>query len=471
MTLRDLRIVHRPIESLTPYIGNARKHSRKQIAQIARSISEFGFSNPVLVDENCMILAGHGRVEAARSLGLDQIPCVAIERLTESQKRAFILADNRLAQSATWDEAILADELRIILSEPTIDITLTGFELAEVDALLDAGVGKDAADTANDALPAVPSAAATMAGDLWIMGEHRLLCGNALHAEDYARLLNSQGGGGDLAEMIISDPPYNVPIDGHAVGLGKTKHREFAMASGEMSREEFTRFLSAAMSNMVAFSRNGSIHYLFMDWRHLSEMQAAGEAEYAELKNVVVWAKDNGGMGSFYRSRHEFCFVWKNGTAPHINNFELGQSGRHRTNVWNYRGVSSGGIQARESLALHPTVKPAGMIADAMLDCSGRNGIVLDPFAGSGTVFVAAHKVGRRGYGMEIGPAYCDVALERWQAFAQDDAILAATGERYADARARRLSVQAQDRRTDAKPAPLLQQRPSSPWARPEVRE
>jgi DNA modification methylase len=227
---------------------------------------------------------------------------------------------------------------------------------------------------------------------------------------------------GEQARMVFSDPPYNVKIDGHVGGSGKTKHREFAMASGEMSGHEFTQFLSTAFGNMAEASMDGSIHYLCMDWRHMGEMLAAGHQVYDELKNLIVWAKDNGGMGTFYRSRHELIFAFKKGGAPHVNTFELGQHGRYRTNVWQYRGVNTMRAGRMEELALHPTVKPVQMIADAIRDVSGRGEIVLDVFGGSGSTLIAAEKTGRRGYLVELDPIYCDRILARWEAYAKDEA-------------------------------------------------
>lgn len=233
--------------------------------------------------------------------------------------------------------------------------------------------------------------------------------------------------------MVFTDPPYNVPIGGHVSGLGKIRHREFAMASGEMTQGEFTGFLETAFRNLVDHSLDGSIHFVCMDWRHMGEMLGAGEAVYTELKNLCVWAKDNGGMGAFYRSRHELVFAFKKGTAPHINSFELGQHGRYRTNVWEYRGVNTMRAGRMEELALHPTVKPVAMITDAIKDVSKRGEIVLDAFGGSGSTLIAAHKTGRRARLIELDPIYVDRIVKRWQAFAHDDAVLEGTEQSFAE--------------------------------------
>lgn len=402
------------ISALQPYARNARTHSRRQVKKIAASIERFGFVNPVLIDENNLIIAGHGRVAAAKQLGWAEVPTLRVEHLNETEKRAYILADNRLAEEAGWDQEMLAIELQGLI-EVDFSIELAGFDTAEVDFVLDAQAEANAPDqNIDDEVPPIPASgdAVTRPGDLWQLGPHRLLCADATIAESYDRLL-----GGDRAALIFTDPPYNVPIEGHVSGLGKVRHREFAMASGEMTPAQFRDFLETVFAHMAAHSADGAIHFICMDWRHMGETLAAGEAVYSELKNMCVWAKSNGGMGTFYRSRHELVFAFKNGTAPHINNFELGQTGRYRTNVWEYAGVNSFGRERDDSLAMHPTVKPVALVADAIKDCSRRRQIVLDPFAGSGTTLIAAEKSGRRARVLELDPLYCDTIIRRWQAF------------------------------------------------------
>ena len=244
-----------------------------------------------------------------------------------------------------------------------------------------------------------------------LLGQHRLYCGNALEDMSYAALM-----GDSRAQMVITDPPYNVPIKGHVRGKGKVQHREFEMASGEMSEGEFETFLKTSLGHMAAYSLPGSLHYFFMDWRHMRELLRAGYYTYDELKNICVWVKRNSGMGSHYRSRHELVLLFKLGNAPHINNVELGRFGRNRTNVWEYAGVNSFGKDRDAALAMHPTVKPAAMIKDAIMDSSNRGDITLDPFLGSGTTLIAAEQSGRRGYGMELDPLYVDTAIRRWEA-------------------------------------------------------
>ncbi len=431
---KSLTIEHRPPGELKPYARNARTHSLKQIAEIAASIKAFGFNNPVLIDKDGGIVAGHGRVEAAKLLGHATVPTIRLEHLTDAQKRAYILADNKLAEKAGWDREILAIELQHLMAiEIDFDISATGFELPEIDVLIEGLETKSTKADPADQVPAVEGSAVTRRGDVWQVGSHRLICGDATAAETYARLLD-----GETAQMVFTDPPYNVKIDGHVSGLGAVQHREFAMASGEMSETEFTGFLGKVFANLVDASADGAIHFVCMDWRHLGEVHAAARGRYHELKNVCVWAKTNGGMGSLYRSQHELVFVFKAGTAPHINNVELGRHGRYRTNLWTYAGANAFSTTRDHDLAMHPTVKPVALVADAILDCSHRKGIVLDAFAGSGTTLVAAHKTGRRGFGIELDPLYCDVILKRLAKVAKLEPVLAATGQTFAEVAAER---------------------------------
>ena len=401
------RLESLPLAALKPAKSNARTHSPKQIRQIAASIEEFGFTNPVLIDETQSILAGHGRVKAAKLIGMKDVPVVRIEHMTEAQKRAYVIADNQLAINAGWDEAILAIELSE-LAELDFDVSTIGFEMGFVDSII--GTLDLTDDNPEDDVPC-PSAgpSVTQPGDVWKLGSHRLICGDALKAETYDRAL-----AGAHADLIFTDPPYNVPIAGHVSGLGKNKHGEFAMASGEMSSVQFEQFLRTVFGHLMRSSHNGSIHYVCMDWRHMSEVLGAADGIYPELKNLCVWAKSNGGMGSLYRSQHELVFVFKSGTKPHINNVSLGKHGRNRTNVWSYTGANAFSDTRDEDLSMHPTVKPVELVKDAILDCSTRGSIVLDAFAGSGTTLIAAHQIGRIGYGIELDPAYCDVILERF---------------------------------------------------------
>jgi DNA modification methylase len=417
------------INSLRPYPHNARTHSARQIKQIARSLERFGFTNPILIDEQRQIIAGHGRVAAARLLGMKQVPTLRIGHLTETEKRAYILADNRLAEKARWDRETLAIELQALI-DADFEVELTGFATPEIDLVLEEASEKsDGTLHPEDVVVDIRGGpAVTQRGDIWALGSHRLICGDARNPACYCRLLQGQ-----KAEFVFTDPPYNVKIEGNVTGHGRVRHRNFAMASGEMRPSEYTDFLYACLSEAAAHSQDGSIHDVCIDWRHIDEMLAAGRRVYDELKNVCVWCKTNAGMGSFYRSQHELIFIWKIGSASHVNNFELGQFGRSRSNVWEYAGVNTFRPGRIDELAMHPTVKPVALVADAIKDCSRRGGLVLDPFAGSGTTIIAAEKTGRRGRAIEIDPHYCDVIVRRWQAYTGKQAVHEPTGTSFED--------------------------------------
>jgi len=401
-----LTVIYKDPKALRPREKSPRKHPKHQIEQLKRSITEFGFVRPVLLDGSDGIIAGHGSVQAAIELGMTDIPTVRVDHLSPDQVRAYVIADNKLAENAGWDRELLALELKELALN--FDITLTGFEMPEVDLLLgELDPGLDAADEIPDIGP--KQRPVTRAGDLWRIADHFLLCADSTRRESYDALLQ-----GAKAQAVFTDPPYNVRIAGNVSGLGKNVHQEFAMASGEMSKGEFTGFLTTVFGHLAESSVDGSLHYICMDWRHMREILDAGGA-YSELKNLCVWAKTNAGMGSLYRSQHELVFVFKNGTASHINNVGLGRFGRNRTNVWTYAGANTFGKERDAELAMHPTVKPVALVADAILDCSRRGGIVLDAFAGSGSTLIAAEKTGRRGYGIEFEPHYVDTIIRRFE--------------------------------------------------------
>ncbi|MFC4291432.1 site-specific DNA-methyltransferase [Sphingorhabdus arenilitoris] len=418
---------YQPTNDLKPLARNARTHSRKQIQQIADSINRFGFNNPVLVDDGNQIVAGHGRVAAAKLLGMAEVPVVALSGMSAAERKAYALADNKLALNAGWDVDLLALELQELI-DLDFEVELTGFSLAEIDFTLEAandGAQLAASDEA-DTVPPRNDTPVTKAGDIWQLGKHLLLCGDARSDADYCKLM-----AGLQAAMIFTDPPYNVPIDGHVSGLGNVKHREFAMAAGEMSVAQFTDFLSSTLTAMSKQCRSGTIIYVCMDWRHMRELLDAGEAANLELKNLCVWNKTNGGMGAFYRSKHELVFVFKHGDAPHVNSFGLGETGRYRTNVWDYAGISSISATRKEELEMHPTVKPVAMIADAIKDCSRRGEIILDPFGGSGSTLIAAQQAGRIARLIELDPLYCDTIVRRFEAYTGQQAVHTESGQSF----------------------------------------
>jgi DNA modification methylase len=435
---RSLAIEIIDLSALRPYAKNARRRSRAQIKQIAKSIEAFGFTNPILVSDDLEILAGHGRAAAAQLIGLKQAPIVRLSDLSPTERKAYVLADNKLALNAGWDREVLAIELQGLI-DLGFDVEATGFALGEIEVLLDEaaeGAPNDHLDGAEDEIPLVCDAAVSRSGDVWRAGRHRLVCGDARDKAAYESLL-----GNERADLIFTDPPYNVPIDGHVCGSGRIRHREFAMGAGEMSSAEFTGFLEQTLRPAAERCRDGAIAFVCMDWRHAEELTAAGKAVFAELKNLCVWNKSNAGMGSFYRSKHELVFVFKKGTAPHVNSFGLGETGRPRSNVWDYPGVSSIGPNRIEELAMHPTVKPMRLVADAIEDCSRRGDLVLDPFGGSGTTLIAAEKTGRSARLIEYDPAYCDTILRRFERVTGKQALLVATGETFEDVEQHRGSI------------------------------
>jgi DNA modification methylase len=434
------------ITDLKPYKNNARTHSKKQLRQIADSIERFGFTNPVLVSRDNLIIAGHGRVEAAKLLGMGQVPVRRLVHLNPDEIRAYILADNRIAENAGWDKELLALEFEALI-DLDFDLEILGFSAAEIDLTIEefgassrgagssgASEGAGSAHHASQPDPVLDQVetvntgpAVTQLGDLWLLGAHRLLCGDARSPDDVARVSD-----GKPATLLFTDPPYNVKIDGHVSGLGRNKHREFALASGEMDQDTFTRFLTVSLKAAASHLKDGAIAYICMDWRHMRELLSAGHAAFDELKNLCVWNKTNGGMGTFYRSKHELVFVFKKGRAAHINNFGLGDTGRYRTNVWDYAGVNTFGETRNDELAMHPTVKPVAMISDAIKDCSKRGDIILDTFGGSGSTLIAAEQCGRKANLIELDPHYCDTIIARYQRITGNEAKLSATGASFA---------------------------------------
>jgi DNA modification methylase len=414
------------IGSLHPLGRGTRKHSARQISKVAASLQRFGCVIPVLIDAHGGVVAGWAVVLAARQLRLSQIPAITITDLSATELRALRLALNRIAEDATWDQKNLGQEITEIL-EVSQDVLIEhlGFETGELDYILvgDGGLAQeDDLPQAQDGLAVI-----TRKGDLWKLGEHLLLCGDALAAESYGHLL-----GADKAQMAFTDPPYNVGIKGNVSGLGKVKHADFVMASGELSRPEFAAFLQTALGHAAAHSVEGAVHFVCCDWRHIAEMLAAGGQVYGERLNLCVWNKSNGGMGTLYRSKHELVFVHKVGKGPHINNVALGKYGRNRTNVWDYVSQNALNGTSKSKLSLHPTVKPVAMVADAICDCSHRGGLVVDPFGGAGTTLIAAERTGRRGRLIELDPKFVDVSVERWQRLTGGTAVHAETGKPFA---------------------------------------
>jgi DNA modification methylase len=430
-----LEITYQPITTIQPNAKNARTHSKKQVRQIAASIKQFGFVNPILIDEANILIAGHGRILAASDLGMSEVPCIVISGLSDAKKRALMLADNKIAANAGWDREKLAlelPELSSMLETEGLEIALTGFEIPEIDQLsVDFGEQSDPEDVFEE--PDVTAVSKT--GDVWILGKHRLMCGNARNAGNVDKLVEGQ-----KASMAFLDPPYNVRVSSIG-GRGSVKHREFSEASGELSETEFIEFLTSTLGNASRVSNEGALHFVCMDWRHVGELWLAGKKAYAKHVNTAVWVKTNGGQGSFYRSAHEQILIFQVGAGPHVNNVELGKHGRSRTNVWNYAGVNTFRNGRMDDLRIHPTVKPIALVADAMRDCTKRGDIVLDLFCGSGSSILAAERVGRRAFCMEIDPIYVDAAVRRWQSITKKDALLSGCSSTFEEIEGKRSLV------------------------------
>ena len=458
-TQKSLAITYRPLGDLRPHPRNARTHSPKQVREIAASMQAFGFLTPILTDGESRILAGHGRLAAAKLLGQNLVPTICVASLSDAQARAYMLADNKLTEKAGWDRDILAaefGELIELLPLDGLEIGITGFEPPEIDLVI-----TDHADPKRD--PAerpflVPDTATSRRGDVWLLGDHRLACGDARSVEDVDRLM-----AGELARTTFTDPPYNVRIAGHVHGRrGKVRHAEFAMASGEMSVPTFEAFLRDSLVRIREVSRAGAIAYVCMDWRHIGVLDRVGREVFGDLKNLVVWNKTSPGQGSFYRSQHELIFVFKVGEGPPINTFGLGATGRMRSNVWTYPGANSFGAGRAKLLEMHPTVKPLALVGDALRDSTLKGDIVLDLFGGSGTTLLAAEKIGRRARLMDLEPRYVDVTITRWQAYTKAEAVLAKDGRTFADVREERLA--GRDKEASAAPvAPAFQHRRAKP--------
>jgi len=428
-SLTDLRIAYLPPGSLRPSANNARTHSKKQLKQIAGSIKRFGFVNPVLISDDFEIIAGHGRVEAAKMLGLKEVPTVRLSNLSPAERRAYVITDNRLAELAGWDRDLLASELKGLLELQFDDIELTGFSLGEIDDLLDwAAENKAEQPGRENELPAdsLQGPAVSRAGDLWLLGPHRLLCGEALDLTSYQFLLE-----GKQADLVLTDPPFNIAIEDKGSSPDRVGERNVA----EISEPQFIAFLTAFLQRAKENTKDGAVLFVFMDWRRLYALITASRAAGLALQDIVVWAKRGAGAakGSVYRCRHKLVAVFKNGDAVKTKTFEPG-----RTNIWEYAEVGA----SSDDLAQHRPLKPTALVAGAILDVTERGAIVLDPFASIGTTIIAAEKTGRHGRAIERDPRFCDVIVRRWQHYTGKAARLAGSDLRFADLEASRLTAQ-----------------------------
>ena len=390
-----------------------RKHYRKQLQKIINAIKKFGFTNPLLVDKQLRLLAGELRLLAAKELGIKQIPVIILEDLTDEEAEAIRILDNRIAEDSEWNYANLQEVIEN-LGKFDISFEDLGFETVDYDKIFlnndsEESEVKNSEQENADWLDAnIPKRANLW--DLWRLGDNFILCANSLLQKAFEILMQ-----GELAQIVITDPPYNCKVNGHVCGLGKVKHNEFAMASGEMTEAEFAEFISGFMQHLVKFSSDGSLHYIFMDWRNINIVLNQGKKYYTELKDIAIWDKGQGGMGSMYRSQHEMIPIFKNGKAKHQNHIQLGKYGRYRTNVWDYPGVRATNPESLELLKFHPTPKNVAMLHSILIDASSKNDIVLDCFGGSGSTLLAAERSKRRARLIEIDPRYVDVCIYRWE--------------------------------------------------------
>lgn len=421
------------IESVKPNPRNPKKHPDSQIEILAANIQKFGFTTPLLVDEESTILAGHARHLAGCRVGISHVPIIRLLGLSALDKRALAIADNKVAELGDWDIPLLRENLEVLFDPDAaidFDPRIVGFETVEVDQIISSETTNvdlaDKLDPPDNSAPPI-----SRNGDVWICAGHKVACGNALEERTFFSLM-----GDARADVVFTDSPYNVPNAGHV--SGRAGIREFAMASGEMTAAEFTEFLSTSFRLISTFSREGAVLFLCMDWRHMPELQAATFPVFGAPRNLAVWVKTNAGMGSFYRSQHELVLVLVNPGGRATNNFGLGGKGRYRTNVWTYPGCNSFGTHRDAALAMHPTVKPVALVADALMDCSDRRDIVLDPFGGSGTTMIAAERTGRLARLIEIDPIYVDVTVRRWETLTQKSAVLVETGQTFAEVALRR---------------------------------
>jgi len=424
-----LIVEHVLIASIRPRANNPRRHCEAQLAKVVEVILELGFAVPILVTQDGEIIAGHARYLAAMRLGLTHVPVIRLSGLSDAEIRALVIADNQLAALSSWDEDVLGAELELLVLDETFEApaSITGFEPAEIDALV---FGDDfaAPDPADATPPTPPPAPVTQLGDIWRAEGLSLRCGDALNSADYAALL-----GEERADQGLTDPPYNERINGHVSGKGRTRHREFVQVSGGLSDDAFIAFLTSALTVMSGHAVPGALIYAFMDGAHLFHLFSAARASHLIQKALCTWAKTNAGMGSHYRSQTEHCAVFKSGEGPHVNNVQLGRFGRNRTTLWSYPGMNSFSRGRDAALALHPTIKPVGLLADAILDASPRGGLILDPFAGSGSTLIAAARVGRRAAGLELDPLHVDGAIGRISAVTGAEFRRASDGARWTD--------------------------------------
>ena len=426
--LPRLDLVYLPLGEVHPSLRKLRKLDPAHVREVAASISALGFCDPLLIGRGNELLSGEIRYTAARQMGLERVPCIRIDHLNAEEQRVLRLAVNRLSEKGQWDlDALKVEFEELIVADAPIEVS--GFAFDEIDQIL---LG-DGAEGLEDG-PLEPEPAATpisRLGDIFQLGLYRIVCADATDPQSFLRVM----GEGEVGRLVLTDEPYNVAITGNVT---KGRHREFAMAPGEMSAAEYLAFNEAWMRAVLPHLCDGGLLGTFIDWRGYPTANAAATKLGLAPLNLIVWAKTNAGMGSLYRSQHELMPLFKKGSAPHVNNVELGKGGRWRSNVWTYPGASSLGSDARRGLKDHPTVKPTAMLEDALLDISNRGDLVIDPFLRSGSTLIAAEKTGRVGRGVELDPLYIDVIIRRYEQTTGGSARLADTGETFQALAARR---------------------------------
>lgn len=431
----QIRVDHVSPELLKAPERRLRIRSRVKLAAIARSISEFGFLIPIVVDPQLKIIAGIGRWEAARELKLTSVPIIRVEHLTDAQLRLFAIADNKLPEGVAWDHGELLLEIQEIeLIAPELELTSSGLEIAEIDTLYGRARTTELADF-DEPAPVEEGPAINRSGDLWQLGRHVLACGDARDAALIKAMVGDR-----QARLLLSDPPWNLKIEGVVSGNGRVKHADFEMAAGEMTRDEFQHFLAEFLTASLPQLMDGALAYLFMDWRNLDTLCAAANHTRLEQKNLLVWCKDSPGMGSLYRSQHELIGLFKHGTAAHLNNIQLGRHGRNRSNVLFYPGMNGFGKGRSKALQTHPTCKPVSLLADIMLDASAPGDLILDPFGGSGSTLIAGEKVDRDACLVELHPPFADAIVRRFEALTHEEAVHLETGQTFAELAAERIS-------------------------------
>ena len=427
------------IELIKLFENRVRKHPASLIRKLVHSLTTYGWMLPILIDEHNRVIAGEARLLAAIELGWTQVPVIRIEHLSKAQVRAFRLADNKLAEEADWDNEGLRSEL-IELGTLRISIEDTAFEAAEADFII--GTATSTADDEIVEAPVRDKPAVSRPRDLFEIGESLVLCGDACDPDSYEVLLERD----NAVDLALTDPPFNVPIGGHVSTTGR--HEEFVQASGEMSVEEYRKFLATFLVLIAHCLRPGGAAFVFQDWRSIAALVSETERAGLDMINLCVWAKTNAGMGSLYRSRHELVVVARKPGGKPVNNVQLGKYGRSRTNVWEFPGANSMGSEARKLLSEHPTPKPVAMLSEAILDVTKRGDVVLDPFGGSGSTLIAAHRTGRVARVMELDPHYVDLIVRRAEAALGLTARCVRTGRTFAQLATIRANVRQRSRGT-----------------------